>query len=139
MAHKAHPREAASTSSHGLRPAISRLKARAQRGPEARVGAMAKVYLDPGEVALLEQEATSVRDRLLIRLLSHLGCRISESLALTVEDTDFYQGTVVIQHLKARLKLACPYCNTRPGEKRRRNTAGLASQAATPQSGGLLP
>ena len=61
---------------------------------------MAKAYLEPEEVDRLERTATNLRDRLLIRLLSHLGCRISEALALTVEDIDLEQGTVTIQHLK---------------------------------------
>ena len=75
----------------------------------------AKAYLDPAEVNSLEKAATNLRDRLLIRLLSHLGCRISEVVALTVPDVDLQQGTVIIQHLKTRLKLACPHCNTRLG------------------------
>ena len=40
-----------------------------------------------------------MRDRLLIRLLFHLGCRISEALMLEVKDIDFNTGTVTIQHL----------------------------------------
>jgi len=74
-----------------------------------------RVYLEPHEVEKLEQAATNLRDRLLIRLLSHLGCRISEAIALTVDDINSQQGTVTIQHLKTRLKLACPHCNTRLG------------------------
>ena len=76
---------------------------------------MTKAYLEPHEVDNLENASTNLRDRLLIRLLFHLGCRISEALALTVEDIDFQQGTVTIQHLKVRLKLACPSCNARLG------------------------
>jgi len=76
-----------------------------------------KTYLEPNEVNLLEQAATNLRDRLLVRLLSHLGCRISEAIALTVDDINFQQGTITIQHLKTRLKLACPYCNTRLGRR----------------------
>ena len=72
---------------------------------------MAKTYLEAHEVNILEEAATCLRDRLLIRLLFHLGCRISEALGLRVEDIDFGQGLVTIQHLKARLKLACPECN----------------------------
>ena len=74
-----------------------------------------KTYLEPNEVNLLEQAATNLRDRLLVRLLSHLGCRISEAIALTVDDVNIQQGTVTIQHLKTRLKLSCPRCNTRLG------------------------
>ena len=74
-----------------------------------------RAYLDPSEVELLEKAATNLRDRLLIRLLFRLGCRISETLALRVENIDFDQGTVTIEHLKARLRLFCPDCNARLG------------------------
>ncbi len=76
---------------------------------------MAKAYLEVSEVEMLEKAATNFRDRLLIRLLFHLGCRISEALALTVEDIDFAQGTVTIEHLKARTRLSCPQCGARLG------------------------
>jgi integrase/recombinase XerD len=69
-----------------------------------------KAYVEPDEVTLMEQTTTNLRDRLLIRLLFHLGCRISEALAIAVEDVDFSQGTVTIQHLKTRLKLSCSNC-----------------------------
>jgi len=75
-----------------------------------------KAYLDAEEVKLMEKAATCFRDRLLIRLLFRLGCRISEALALKVEDIDFTQSTVTIEHLKTRLKLACPKCGARLGK-----------------------
>ena len=74
-----------------------------------------KAYLDPEEVALMEQAATNLRDRLLIRLLFHLGCRVSEALGLTTEDIDFTRGTVTIKHLKSRLRLSCTGCGQRLG------------------------
>jgi integrase/recombinase XerD len=74
-----------------------------------------KAYVEPEEVALMETATTNLRDRLLIRILFHLGCRISEALALTVEDVDFTQGTITIKHLKARLKLSCIGCGQRLG------------------------
>jgi len=49
---------------------------------------MAKSYLEANEIESLERASTNLRDRLLIRLLFHLGCRVSEALALTVEDID---------------------------------------------------
>ena len=67
----------------------------------------------------MEKAATNLRDRLLIRMLSHLGCRISEVLGLTVQDIDFHQGAVIIQHLKTRLKLSCPHCSSRLGRSHR--------------------
>ena len=72
-----------------------------------------KAYLEPVEVEQLENATIYVRDKLLIRLLFRLGCRISEALALKVEDIDFAQGTLTIQHLKSRLRLSCPKCGAR--------------------------
>jgi integrase/recombinase XerD len=74
-----------------------------------------KVYLEGCEVTLMEKGASNLRDRLLIRLLFHLGCRVSEALALAVEDIDFNHGTITIQHLKASLKLSCTGCGQRLG------------------------
>jgi len=75
-----------------------------------------KPYLEPNEVELMEKVAACFRDRLLIRLLFRLGCRISEALALKVEEIDFDQGTVTIEHLKARVNLCCPKCGARLGK-----------------------
>ena len=72
--------------------------------------ARAKAYLEANEVGALQNAATNLRDRLLIRLLSHLGCRITEALTIGVEDIDFGNSTVSILHLKTRLKLSCPHC-----------------------------
>jgi len=74
-----------------------------------------KVYLEPDEVKLMEDKTTNLRDRLLVRLLFRLGCRVSEALALEVEDVDFAQGAVTIQHLKSRFKLSCTKCKARLG------------------------
>jgi len=60
-------------------------------------GMMAKVYLEADEVEGLEKAATNLRDRLLIRLLFHLGCRISEALGISAGDIDFNQSTVTIE------------------------------------------
>jgi len=61
---------------------------------------MTRAYLEPAEIEKLEEAAMYLRDKLLIRLLFHLGCRVSEALGITVNDIDFSQGTVTIQHLK---------------------------------------
>jgi integrase/recombinase XerD len=74
-----------------------------------------KAYLEPEEITLMEQAASNLRDKILVRLLFRLGCRISEALALTVEDIDFIQGTVTIIHLKRRMKLSCANCGARLG------------------------
>jgi integrase/recombinase XerD len=74
-----------------------------------------KTYLEPGEINLLEKATSNMRDKLLIRVLFHLGCRVSEALALATEDIDFNRGTITIQHLKASLKLSCMRCGQRLG------------------------
>lgn len=60
-----------------------------------------------------------VHDRLLIRLLFHLGCRVSEVLALKVSDIDFGQKTMTILHLKTRIRLSCPKCRARLARRHR--------------------
>ena len=77
---------------------------------------MSKVYLETIEIEALERATTNLRDHLLIRVLFHLGCRISEALGLEVKDIDFTQGMVTIEHLKSRIKLACPICGARLGK-----------------------
>jgi len=76
-----------------------------------------KTYLESEEIKLLELSATNPRDRLLIRLLFRLGCRVSEALALKVSDIDFEQGNVTILHLKTRIRLSCPKCKARLGRR----------------------
>jgi integrase/recombinase XerD len=72
-----------------------------------------KTYLETSEIDELELAAQCLRDRLLIRLLFRLGCRISEALAIQVQNIDFAATSVTILHLKSRMRLACPHCGTR--------------------------
>jgi len=74
-----------------------------------------KAYVEPEEVTLMEKATTNLRDRLLIHLLFRLGCRVSEALALTVEDVDLARSIITIKHLKACLKLSCTECGQRLG------------------------
>ena len=78
-----------------------------------------KAYLEYEEIARLEECATNVRDRLLIRILFHLGCRVSEALGIAVEDIDLDKGLVSIEHLKIRSHLSCPTCHTQLGKNHR--------------------
>jgi integrase/recombinase XerD len=87
-----------------------------------------KAYVEPEDVTLMEKATTNMRDRLLIRLLFHLGCRISEALSIKVDDIDCAQATITIQHLKARLKLSCIGCGQRLGR----------SHAFCPKCGGKV-
>jgi len=75
-----------------------------------------RAYLEIEEIEKLENSATCVRDKLLIRLLARLGCRVSEALALEVKDIDFLNATVTIEHLKSRIRLGCPKCGARLGK-----------------------
>ena len=74
-----------------------------------------KAYVEPEEVTLMEKATPYLRDRLLIRVLFRLGCRVSEALDLKVEDVDLGRGTIIVKHLKARLKLSCTECGQRLG------------------------
>ncbi len=87
-----------------------------------------KSYPEPQEVTLVEQATSNLRDRLLVRGLFHLGCRVSEALSLTVEDVDFEHGTITIKHLKARSTLSCSGCGHRLGR----------SHAFCPGCGGVV-
>jgi len=77
---------------------------------------MNKAYLEVGEVQRLEQATDNLRDKLLIRLLFHLGCRISEALGIMVSDIDLNEATVTIEHLKSRIRLSCSKCGARLGK-----------------------
>ncbi|GAJ19610.1 unnamed protein product [marine sediment metagenome] len=74
---------------------------------------MPKVYLELEDVEQLEEAATCLRDQLLVRVLFWSACRISEALAIRVEDIDVTGGTITVKHLKTRTRLLCPYCDTR--------------------------
>lgn len=72
-----------------------------------------KSYLELQDVQKLEEQASCLRDKLLIRLLFRLGCRVSEALNIRTEDIDLDAGTITIQHLKHRLEVSCPKCSSR--------------------------
>jgi integrase/recombinase XerD len=72
-----------------------------------------RAYLERHDIERMEGATTCLRDKLLIRLLFRLGCRVSEALALTVEDIDMIHGSVSIVHLKTRARLFCPNCEAR--------------------------
>ncbi len=76
-----------------------------------------KTYLEPEDIELIEGAATCLRDRLLVRILFRLGCRVSEALALKVSDIDFERGTVTVLHLKMRIRLSCTGCRARLGKR----------------------
>jgi integrase/recombinase XerD len=65
------------------------------------------------DVERLEEEAPSLRDRLLIRILFRCGPLVSEALRLRVEDVDFVGGGLRIEEVKTRVELACARCGGR--------------------------
>ena len=77
---------------------------------------MNRTYLETADIEKLEQAAKCYRDRLLVRVLFHLGCRISEALALDIKDINFIAGTITILHLKLHINITCPQCNARLGK-----------------------
>jgi integrase/recombinase XerD len=76
-----------------------------------------KTYLDYADIEHMEQAANCRRDQLLIRLLSRLGCRISEALSIKMQDIDFERKTITILHLKRNIRLYCPRCRARLGKR----------------------
>jgi len=72
-----------------------------------------KTYIELKEVILIEEAATNLRDKLLIRLLFHLGCRVSEALAIDVDDIDFASSAIRIKHLKRKVNYTCPECRVK--------------------------
>lgn len=76
-----------------------------------------KTYLEPEDIELIEGAATCLRDRLLVRILFRLGCRVSEALALKVSDIDFERGTVTVLYLKMRIRLLCTGCRAKLGKR----------------------
>ena len=74
-------------------------------------------YLTFKHIDAIIEAATNLRDRLLMWLLSRTGCRVSEMLAIAVEDINLTSGIIVIKHLKRRIKLSCPNCSVRIGRK----------------------
>lgn len=72
-----------------------------------------KEYLVPEDTSLIEDAARCLRDKLLIRLLRRLGCRVGEVLGIEVRHIDFSRRQVKIEHEKIRLSLYCPYCKER--------------------------
>ena len=72
---------------------------------------MSKAYLTSSNIDAVIEAATNLRDKLIMWLLSRTGCRVSELLALTVDDVDLASGIIIIKHLKRQIKLHCSGCN----------------------------
>ncbi len=73
----------------------------------------AKAYLTQIETSLIEDAAPCLRDKLLIRLLRRLGCRVGEVLSIEEKNIDFSLRQIKIEHEKLRIKRSCPHCGVR--------------------------
>lgn len=79
---------------------------------------MLKTYLEREELNTIMDSATTLRDKLIIRFLYHVGCRVSELVQIKVEDIDFERGMALIPHLKSQSgKRPCPSCNKTIGTR----------------------
>lgn len=76
-----------------------------------------KEYLEPADSSLIEDAAQCLRDKVLIRLLRRLGCRVGEVLGLEERHIDFAKRQVKIEHEKLHINLSCPACDTRLSKK----------------------
>jgi integrase/recombinase XerD len=72
-----------------------------------------RAYLELEEIQKLENAAQFLRDKILIRILFYLGCRIGEAIDLDVRDINFDARTITILHLKLHINIACPKCKAR--------------------------
>lgn len=87
-----------------------------------------KAYVEPEEITLMKKETTNLRDRLLIRLLFHLGCRVSEVLmgnspggSAQIDPTVGASQADIFHHYKLALMRATALDrSTRTEEKRAR-------------------
>lgn len=79
---------------------------------------MLKTYLEDSEIDQVIEAASTLRDKLIIRLLYYVGCRVSELNSIEVEGIDYQRGMILIPHLKsAPTKKECPGCHRKIGTK----------------------
>jgi integrase len=70
--------------------------AKSQKSKILRTSQM-KTYLEPNEVDRIEQAAECLRDKLLVRLLAHLGCRVSEALVRKIASAGYPVRAILFQ------------------------------------------
>lgn len=79
-----------------------------------------KTSLTPEDIQKMIDSVDFPRDKVILTFLSDVGCRVSELLALTVEDVDLNKNEALIPHLKrgGRGKKKCPECGQLSGRKK---------------------
>ncbi len=70
-----------------------------------------KEYLTPKETSLIEDAADNLRDKLFIRLLRRLACRLGEVLGIEEKHINFTLHQIKIEHEKILIGLSCPICS----------------------------
>jgi integrase/recombinase XerD len=78
---------------------------------------MLKTVLTPEDIDRLIEAAPTLRDKVIIRLLSRLGCRVSELVNIRIGDVDFRNGLIAIRPIKQVVRKICPRCSARVGKK----------------------
>lgn len=78
---------------------------------------MLKAVLTPEDISQIIEAAPTLRDKVIIRLLSRLGCRVTELINIRLSDIDFSNDIVAIQHLKQNIRKPCPKCLVKVGKK----------------------
>ena len=91
-----------------------------------------KEYLEPKDASLIEDAALSLRDKLLIRILRTVGCRIGELLGIEERHIDFKNRQIRIEHEKIRVKRTCPFCAAQGIETRLGKKSKFCPQCSQP-------
>lgn len=78
-----------------------------------------KTVLNSDEIQGMINQATCLRDKVILSFYADTGCRTTELLKLKVENLDLENNVVMIPHLKRGTKKRCPKCDRSAG----RNTA----------------
>lgn len=77
-----------------------------------------KFYLTTKDTTRIEAQAQCLRDKLLIRLLRRLGCRITEAIEIGERDIDFEKKFIRIIHQKMiTAKVTCQKCGKKVAKK----------------------
>jgi len=74
-----------------------------------------KTYLTEADINRLFMAADTLRNKLIIRLLYHLGCRVSELVTIKCSDIDFRKRLILIRHLKKVVRRVCEDCGAKVG------------------------
>ena len=69
------------------------------------------------QLELLIEAANNPRDKAFVTLLARSGVRISEAIQIKETDVDFTNRTLIIVHLKERIKSKCPGCGAILGKR----------------------